>query len=223
MQPLEGLLVMAERPQVIFLDAAGTLIGVKEGVGRQYANVAARFGVNVAPEILNQAFIRVFKSTGSPAFPDCPLEQLQSKEFLWWKKVALRTFTEAEVIHQFSDFNRFFVALFDYFATAEPWFIYPDVAEALERWHWLGIPMGILSNFDSRLYSVLFDLNLIDYFTSITLSTEAGFAKPDRRIFHLALTKHECRAAQAWHIGDSFEEDYQAAQAAGLHGIWLRR
>ncbi|NJN49298.1 MAG: HAD hydrolase-like protein, partial [Alkalinema sp. RL_2_19] len=39
----------------------------------------------------------------------------------------------------------------------------------------------------------------------------------------IALQKHHCSANQAWHIGDSLEEDYRAATAAGLNGIWLQR
>ncbi|PSB67498.1 hydrolase, partial [filamentous cyanobacterium CCP1] len=35
--------------------------------------------------------------------------------------------------------------------------------------------------------------------------------------------KHQCPAHAAWHIGDSFREDYQGAKAAGLRAIWLKR
>jgi putative hydrolase of the HAD superfamily len=70
---------------------------------------------------------------------------------------------------------------------------------------------------------VLQGLELLDYFASITISMEAGTAKPNRQIFEVALHPHGCLPQDAWHIGDSFTEDYQAAQNAGLRGIWLRR
>jgi putative hydrolase of the HAD superfamily len=85
------------------------------------------------------------------------------------------------------------------------------------------IPLAIVSNFDSRLYAVLHALDLAPYFSSITISTETGVAKPDPKIFAIALEKHHVSPELAWHIGDSFEDDYRAACAAGLRGIWLRR
>lgn len=210
-------------PQVIFLDAVGTLFGVESSVGEQYVKVASRFGVNLASDELNRAFYKSFKAATPPAFSGTEAAEIQVKEYTWWLELAVETFKEADAFHHFPDFGHFFAHLYDYFATAAPWFVYPDVPDTLQRWQQLGIPLGILSNFDSRIYSVLKALNLADYFTSVTLSTEVGAAKPDPKIFAIALQKHNCPANAAWHIGDSFEEDYQAAKAMGLRGIWLRR
>lgn len=81
----------------------------------------------------------------------------------------------------------------------------------------------MLSNFDSRLYSVLKDLDLAQFFTSVTISTEVGTAKPDAQIFAVGLNKHNCLAEAAWHIGDSLKEDYQGAKAAGLKAVLIKR
>jgi putative hydrolase of the HAD superfamily len=83
--------------------------------------------------------------------------------------------------------------------------------------------LGIISNFDSRLYRVLEALQLADFFQSITLSSEAGAAKPSPSIFTTALQKHRCDPSQAWHLGDSEGDDVAGAKAAGLRGIWLKR
>ncbi|MGI0487917.1 HAD-IA family hydrolase [Pantanalinema rosaneae CENA516] len=211
------------RPKVIFLDAVGTLFGVRGSVGEVYSDIARRYGVTVSPTLLDQAFFQSFQAVGSPAFPETEATELQAKEFSWWMTIATHTFKQVGAFHQFPDFGEFFAELYDHFATANPWFVYPDVRPALQHWQQLGIPLGILSNFDSRLYTVLYALDLADYFTSITISTEVGAAKPDARIFAIALQKHHCDPASAWHIGDSYKEDFQAARAAGLHSIWLNR
>jgi putative hydrolase of the HAD superfamily len=212
-----------DRPQVIFFDAVGTLFGVKGSVGEVYANVAAQFGVTVSPQTLNWAFISAFQAAGSPAFPNVLPEEIPAKEYAWWRDVAIETFNKADVLPLFDDFDAFFSTLFTYFATAEPWELYEDTIATLEQIRSAKIPLGILSNFDSRIYSVLRSLGLASFFQSVTISTEAGFAKPDRRIFQMALQKHNCEATQAWHVGDSLEEDYRAAVGAGLRGIWLHR
>ena len=212
-----------QRPKVIFLDAVGTLFGVKGTVGGVYCEIAQRFGVEVSADALNQAFLQIFPAAPPPIFPGTELEKIPECEFEWWQLIALRTFQQVGVLHQFSDFSAFFAELYTHFATAEPWFVYPDVRSPLEHWRHLGIELGVLSNFDSRLYLVLQALDLAQFFTSVTISTEVGAAKPAPQIFAAALNKHDCPAKAAWHIGDSFKEDYQGAKAAGLRAIWLKR
>lgn len=211
------------RPKVIFIDAVGTLFGVRGSVGDVYREIAQRFGVEASAESLNQAFYKSFKAAPSPVFLGAEPQEIPDREFEWWQLIAVDTFQQAGVLHQFSDFSSFFNELYTHFSTAEPWFVYPDVRPALEHWQQLGIELGVLSNFDSRIYSVLQALNLVEFFTSVTISSEVGAAKPDPKIFTAALEKHDCSAEYAWHIGDSEKEDYQGAKTAGLKGILLTR
>ncbi|AFY31058.1 HAD family hydrolase [Calothrix sp. PCC 7507] len=212
-----------ERPKVIFLDAVGTLIGVKGSVGEVYRQIAQEFGVEVSADILNTKFIQSFKAAPPPIFPDADNQDIPQHEFDWWQKIAFNTFESAGVIKQFSDFSAFFSELYIHFGTAQAWFVYPDVLSALVNWRRLGIELGVVSNFDSRIYSVLQSLGLRDFFTSITISTQVGVAKPNPQIFTVALEKHDCQPEAAWHIGDSVTEDYNGAKAAGLRGIWINR
>ncbi|MEA5580660.1 HAD-IA family hydrolase [Nodularia harveyana UHCC-0300] len=212
-----------ERPKVIFLDAVGTIFNVKGSVGEVYSQIAKDFDVVVAPEILNAKFSESFKAASPPIFPDVDSYDIPQKEFDWWRKIAFNTFKNAGVLPQFSDFSSFFSELYIHFGTAQPWFIYPDVLSSLKDWRQKDIELGIVSNFDSRIFSVLESLELTDYFTSVTIATQACVAKPDPRIFAIALEKHDCPRSAAWHIGDSILEDYQGARAAGLRGIWINR
>ncbi|MBD2326758.1 HAD family hydrolase [Alkalinema sp. FACHB-956] len=212
-----------ETPKVIFFDAVGTLFGVRGSVGSSYAKIALRYGVEVPSQTLDAAFFPAFKQAGSPAFPNVSPSEIPVLEYDWWKQVVRTTFDGARILPQFEDFDRFFSELFTHFATAEPWELYPDTVATLKQMHDRGIPLGILSNFDSRIYAVLRSLNLAQYFQSVTISTEVGAAKPDPKIFQVALGKHVCRPEEAWHVGDSLEEDYRAAKAVGLRGIWLSR
>ncbi|MFQ4142815.1 HAD family hydrolase [Chlorogloeopsis sp. ULAP02] len=212
-----------KRPKVIFLDAVGTLFNVKGSVGEVYSQLAQEFGVEVSAEILNKTFISSFKAAPPPVFPNTQEQDILQYEFDWWFSIASKTFEQAGVLEKFSDFSAFFSEIYIHFGTAEPWFLYTDVLPALTNWRQMGIELGIVSNFDSRIYSVLQALELRDFFSSITISTQAGAAKPDPKIFTIALEKHNCPPAAAWHIGDSFTEDYHGAKAAGLRGIWINR
>ncbi len=212
-----------EIPTVIFLDAVGTLFGVQGSVGQIYGEMARQFGVEVPAAELNRAFYQSFRAAGAPAFPNTLAAEIQEQEYIWWKNVVIATFNQLGKLQQFQDFDSFFAQLYAYFATASPWFIYPDVLPALQRWRAFDVQLGILSNFDSRVYAVLDALNLSHFFSSVTISTEVGAAKPDAKIFQVALQKHLCEPGRTWHIGDRFDEDYQAACALGMRGIWLHR
>ena len=209
--------------KVIFLDAAGTLFDVRGSVGEVYGQFARSWGITVSNENLNTAFFQSFASASPMAFPGIEAAKIPQLEFEWWLAVAAKAFQIAGVFNQFSDFPKFFAELYAHFATAEPWFVYPDVLPALNKWQQQGIELAVVSNFDSRIYAVLKALNLAEYFTSVTISTEVGAAKPESQIFTAALQKHNCLAENVLHIGDSFKADYCGAKAAGLKAIWLNR
>ena len=212
-------------PQVIYFDAVGTLFGVKGSVGEQYAKVAADFGVKLDADLINRSFYQSFQSAPKIAFPDLPQSDIPIAEYEWWRSLAEKTFSQTGDLIKFADFEDFFKALYAYFASAEPWFVYEEVRLALDTWQKQEITLGVLSNFDSRIYKVMAALDLADYFKSITISTEVGAAKPDTQIFEAALSKHQIDGSPnlAWHIGDSFGEDYQGATAAGITAFWLNR
>lgn len=212
-------------PQVIYLDAVGTLFGVRGSVGEQYAKIAANFDIKIEPELINRAFYQSFQSAPRIAFTDLSQADIPIAEYEWWRSLAEKTFSQTGDLTKFSDFEVFFKCLYAYFATAEPWVVYEDTRIALDAWRQQNINLGLLSNFDSRIYSVVQSLKLEHYFDSITISTEVGVAKPDPIIFQAALVKHQIERSPdlAWHIGDSFSEDYEGASALGINAFWLNR
>ncbi len=211
------------KPKVIFFDAVGTLFGIRGTVGQIYGEIAKSFGVEVAPNLLDRSFRESFRQAPVAAFPHATPREIPRLEFEWWERVASHTFQKAGVYSQFPDFSKFFAELYAYFATSQPWVVYPEVLPTLERCQSAGIELGVLSNFDSRLYAVLKALDLNHFFQSVTISTEVGAAKPDPQIFATALAKHNSLPQEAWHVGDSRQDDYEGANAAGLRGYWLTR
>jgi putative hydrolase of the HAD superfamily len=212
-------------PKVIFLDAVGTLFGVKGGVGEVYSAIALNWGVEVNAADLDRAFFKSFKASTPPVFPEIDRHSsaLQEAEYQWWNTIAKKTFTEVKAIDRFVDFEKFFAQLYEHFATDRPWYIYNDVLPALINWQEKEVELGIISNFDTRLDRVLESLNLKQFFRSITISSVAGAAKPDSRIFMKALATNNYDPELAWYIGDSLTEDYYGAMAVGMKSFWLDR
>ena len=48
-----------KKPKVIFVDAVGTLFGVKGSVGEIYRQIAQEFGVEVSAQILDENFMKI--------------------------------------------------------------------------------------------------------------------------------------------------------------------
>ncbi|MEL6319374.1 MAG: HAD-IA family hydrolase [Cyanobacteria bacterium J06626_14] len=210
-------------PKVIFFDAVGTLFGIDGSVGEIYDLVAQKHGVTSDPALLNQAFFQNFQKAPPMAFPGIDITAVPHEEFQWWRAIALQTFDQVGTLDQFNDFDRFFDDLYAYFATEAPWYLYSETIPTLKHWQDKGVTLGVISNFDSRIHRVLDALGLSAFFSSVTISTEVGAAKPDFKIFELALKKHNCSPQSAWHVGDSFKEDYEGAKSVGLRAIWLKR
>jgi len=64
---------------------------------------------------------------------------------------------------------------------------------------------------------------LSEYVDVLLTSEEAGFLKPDARIFHLALSRVGAAAADAVMLGDAWTTDIDGARAAGIRPVWLNR
>ena len=215
---------MRELPQTIFLDAVGTIIGLRERVGDIYSSKALSFGVETDPTALELAFRASFRSSPPLAFAQVSPQQIPELEFRWWEKVVKASFQQVGVKSiDFTDWNNYFAQLYTYFATKEAWQVYPDVHLALKTWRLQKIELGIISNFDSRLDPLLDHLGLREYFKSVTISSKVGQAKPSPDIFQLALKKHNCLPSNAWHIGDSLLEDYQGASKVGITAFLIER
>ena len=211
------------KPQVIFLDAVGTIFGVKNNVGYIYTKLASKYGVSRDANLINEYFYQAFKESSPLAFDETEYETVQKLEYVWWEKIAYQTFAKANALKEFTDFYVFFQELYEYFKTHQPWYIYDEVIPCLKQWQKQGVQLAIISNFDTRIYSVLESLKLQSYFQTITISSLTGVAKPDRQIFLKALQKHDCKAEDAWYIGDSLKEDYWGAKALGMKSFWLKR
>ncbi|MEP7029134.1 MAG: HAD-IA family hydrolase [Candidatus Eisenbacteria bacterium] len=96
-----------------------------------------------------------------------------------------------------------------------------DAPAALARLASRGIALGVISNWDDTLESILERKGLRRFFRSVIASTGFGFAKPDRRIFEFALREIGADASQAWHVGDDPDADAIGAARAGLSALLL--
>jgi putative hydrolase of the HAD superfamily len=211
------------RIKVVFFDAAGTLFHVKGSVAEVYLTYAERYGVRRTPELLeavNVAFRRAFHDAPPPLFAASDPVELKQCERLWWFDIVHNVFYR---VGMFEGFDEYFDTVFQAFDGPQHWAPYPETLGVLKELKGQGIELGIISNFDTRLFNVLRGLGLGDLFATVTLSSLAQAAKPAARIFRLALEKHAADPDDAAHVGDSLRDDVEGAAKAGLSVVWLNR
>ena len=87
-----------------------------------------------------------------------------------------------------------------------------DALAALKRER---LALACVSNWDPTLEARLEELGVARLFEAVVTSAEAGAAKPDPRIFDVALARLGTEPGRALHIGDD-DVDREGALAAGL-------
>ena len=207
-------------PQGLLLDAMGTLIGLRQSVGSSYAALAGEHGVAVNAAAIDAVFPDLFRQAPPLAFPGLSGEELLEAERQWWYRLieaCLQACGHSEPLPAALG-----PALFEHFAGAGPWRVYPDVVEHLQRWQQRGLKLAVVSNFDQRLLPLLEELELASFFDVVVVSSAAGAAKPSPLPFQQALQALNLAPEAVWHVGDS-PEDEAGARAAGVRCLLIRR
>ncbi len=206
--------------RAVTFDATGTLFHSPR-LGEVYSEVLRRHGVEVEPERARELIHQVWVEF------DC-LARFDRERFAehpegakgWWKRFLYRfcrhlgepppgPFAAAE--------------MYDRFARADAWEVFPEVRGVLEELRRSGIATAVLSNWDPRLPALLEEMDLTPLFDAIVYSAEVGVEKPHPEIFHAALRALELPAPEVLHVGDRRRHDLEGAQAVGMRALLLDR
>lgn len=102
----------------------------------------------------------------------------------------------------------------------------PGAAEVL-RYVSRHCPVALICNTGRTpgrvLRSWLQAMDLQPFFRTLIFSDEVRLAKPNPRLFHLALERLDAAPEQAAHIGDDLRTDIEGARRTGMLPVWLNR
>ena len=210
----------ATRVKAVLFDAAGTLFNVRGSVGTIYARIALRHGVTADPVEIQREFARAFRARAADGLMTRGGLGPVSAEKEWWKDVVRMVFAGRMAG---TVMDRYFEDVFEAFRRAESWELFPDTVPCLQGLRSMGCRLGVLSNFDSRLFELLDDLRLSTFFETVIISWRAGSAKPEKEIFMRAAEAMEAAPNRILHVGDCLTDDYEGARNAGLMAVLLDR
>ncbi|NOY43934.1 MAG: HAD-IA family hydrolase [Deltaproteobacteria bacterium] len=210
--------------QAVSFDAGNTLIRPRTSVGEVYAAAARRHGVSADGVALDRRFREVFGRRRSEFLPAVSRPHSPGRERAFWRTLVAEVFrleglweTAAHV------FEAIFHDLYEAFARPDPWEVFPDVGPCLDALQARGVPVVVVSNWDSRLHEILLGLGLRERFRFVLVSAEFGAEKPDPAIFHEAARRLGKAPDRVLHVGDLYREDVLGARAAGMVGALVDR
>ena len=97
--------------------------------------------------------------------------------------------------------------------------------QAIATVQWLrerGCRLALLTNGSTIAQrSKISRFGLTDLFDAILIEGEAGYGKPDPRIYAQALQALDVEAGDAWMVGDNLEWDVAQPQKMGVFAIWV--
>ena len=182
-------------PTAILFDAGGTLI-LQDAV-----EMGRRLGISIDPSRAHRAHYQAMAE-----YSDLRLAG-EDVDWDWWLE---RYFTILEIAdpHLAGERLERGYGLWNHALAG--------AGSAIERMRDSGVRVAVVSNSDGSVRGSLETAGLLHLFEFVIDSHEAGFSKPDPRIFRAALDLMGLEPSDAWYVGDSVFHDVNGARAAGL-------
>jgi putative hydrolase of the HAD superfamily len=197
--------------RAVFFDAVGTLIHAEPPAHLVYAAVARKHGSRLTAEEIAARFWsavqrqeEVDRRNGWRTSEPFEVER--------WRQIV------GEVLDDVSDPESCFAELFAHFSRPEAWRCDPD-ADVLDNLASRGWVLGIASNYDHRLRTVVAGHPVLAAVRHLVISAEVGWRKPAAEFFAALGAVTRLPPAQILYVGDDRVNDYDGARAAGLAAL----
>jgi putative hydrolase of the HAD superfamily len=198
----------------VLFDAGDTLLAPAPSFQGRFVAVAAAHGLPLAAAAVDAAIAEAVRAAVWPSDWTDPATQ---REF--WVGFYRQVLADLGHAHD----GEVAEALFAAFSDPAGYRLFDDVRPALEALAARGIKLGVVSNFEPWLEDVLALQGVDHLFAAVAISGKLGVAKPDPKIFQVALDEAGADAAATVHAGDQPANDVAAARAAGITPVLVDR
>jgi putative hydrolase of the HAD superfamily len=198
--------------RAIVFDAVGTMIHPNPPAPVLYAEVGRRFGSKRTAREITPRFLAAFAHEEAIDYEN-DLETSETRERERWRRVV------NYVLDDVTDPEACFRELFDHFSRPEAWRCDPDAAPTLETLAGRSYALGMASNYDRRLRSVLAGFRDLSPLQHLVISSEVGWRKPAPQFFHVIGKTFDLPLGSILYVGDDLTNDFEGARAAGLRAV----
>lgn len=204
----------------VSLDANGTLFEPRD-LGSEYQAVLSRHGIEAEASELARLVHLVWQEMscavpfGTDRFAAHP-----DGARGWWSDFLQRLLAHLDLGRP----DPFAASeLFERFARASAWTVFPEVPATLAEIARMGFPIVVVSNFDERLPRIGEELGLGSLVKAWIYSQQIGVEKPHPAIFEAACNVIGAEPQAVVHVGDRQREDVEGALAVGMEALLLDR
>jgi len=202
--------------RAVVFDAVGTLISPDPPAPVVYAEAGRKFGSRLAPDVITARF-RVAFHAEEEMDRAAGWRTDDNREERRWRTIVAATLDDV------TDPEACFGELWLHFARPSAWRCDPTVGRVISELSRRGFKVGMASNFDGRLRTVVGGMPALASLRPIVISSEVGWRKPAAEFFQQLVKAVGYSAPEVLHVGDDVVNDCDAALAAGLRALHVSR
>ncbi len=199
------------RYQTVIFDVGGTLVGFEEDApfAEFLSRIEKPYRFASAAE-LRLSMIQTLSTRRHEAVGLADDNDINN----WWRTIFDSLFPENSeaAMHMWELFKH------SYFDS-----LFPDTLPIINLLKQRGVPISIVSNYGAHLIYTLYKLKIYDYFDFVIVSSIVGVAKPDPKIFEMAMEKAGIPANQILYVGDNVTDDIEGANNVGIDAVLINR
>jgi putative hydrolase of the HAD superfamily len=213
------------RYSTVLFDAGDTLVGPRDSFGAVYARVLRTLGVTLPAADLERGLRLCWAETNRAIEPGVDRYGLDGcGEEAYWLRFVAGTLAHTPGAPREAEFAASALTpLRQAFRDPESWQVFDDVVPVLRALRAAGAKLGVVSNWDSGLPTLLERLGLATWFDTIVVSHLEGMEKPRPELFLRAVARLDGSPGETLHVGDVPELDGAGATAAGIASLIVDR
>jgi putative hydrolase of the HAD superfamily len=204
----------------IVFDAVGTTLRPAPPFPVIYQAAARRLGIELEQPAIFAKFVTSFGASDNYDRDVLKYTDSEQREHDRWHAIVSSVFAE---YLSGPALETLFEELFAHYGKPESWQLFDDVAACWNNLRQRGYRVGIGSNYDSRLESVVAGQPPLNDNDGLFISSLVGYRKPACEFYDAIAAEWKLQPDELLMVGDDLLNDYQGARAAGWHAIFLDR
>ncbi|MCE5304288.1 MAG: HAD family hydrolase [Chloroherpetonaceae bacterium] len=200
--------------KAILFDFGGTLDTDGIHWSEKFYEVYQDFNINIPKEIMREVFVFAERKAAENVQINFTLKQTLRIKF----KYQIEFLQNNSMLSKTDNINLDELTEYCYNDVLEKIKIAKNLLDDLSQDYLL----GLVSNYYGNLDTILEELSLKKYFSSVIDSAVVKIRKPDPQIFQLILDKLGVSPTEAIVIGDDYDNDIIPSKYLGCYTIWLK-
>jgi REG-2-like HAD superfamily hydrolase len=207
--------------RTVFFDVGNTLLTPAIPEGEVLVKIAADLGVTIDPALVERNVPRMWERYEELYEADNAIWADEDRAVGIW--LTMYEYL-CELVGVEEDLRPRIARLgYEFFLKPDSWTLFDDVISTLFALKSRDIMLGLISNWDSSLDSIINGMGIGFYFDVIISSAVVGLHKPQPEIFRLALREASAFVSETLYVGDHLHADIGGAAGVGITPVLIDR